>query len=155
MLSSTFIFSLNKFFLKLLCRKRLNKWVEFFLLIITGWSSWIYKYLWAYNSGQDFWLFRLILLYVNYYQKMKILPFVVVCCWWKFHSTEIYLAIYHLHLTFTSNSYIKKNNFFRALIISIFLNCEYLGLNKYQKVRRYFWELVVVPLLLNLWSKLK
>lgn len=106
LLSSTFVFSFNKFFLKLLSRKRFNKWVEFFLLIITGWPSWIYKYLWAYDSGQNFRLFRLILLYVNDDQKMKILPLVVVCGWWKFHSAEIDLSIYHLHLTFTSNSYI-------------------------------------------------
>lgn len=106
LLSTTFVFSLNKLFLKLLCRKRLDKWVEFFLLIVTGWSSWIYKYFGADNSGQNFWLFRLILLNVNNNQKMKILSLVIVCCWWKFHSTEIHLAIYHLHLTFTSNSHI-------------------------------------------------
>lgn len=135
--SSTFILSFNKLFFQLVSRKGLDKWVKFFLMIISCRSSRIDKYFRTYNSCQYFRLLTLILLNINHNKKMKILSLVVVSCRWKFHCAKINLAIYHLHFIFPSDTDIKQCNFFWSIIVSILFDSKYLSLYKITRVHRY------------------
>lgn len=100
----TFIFSFDILLLEVFIKERLYEWVELLLLIVSCWSSWIYKYPWTHDSCEDFRFLYSFLMNEQNYEKVKIHSFVIVSGRRKFHGAKINLTIYHLHLSVTSNA---------------------------------------------------
>lgn len=127
-LTFTLIFPFDELFLNVIISEWFNKWAEFFLLIISSWSSRIDKDRRTDNSCQDFGFLELSFIDIKDYEKVKVDSFVIISGWWKLDCTKIDLSVYHLHLALASNSYINQGHSVSFLILGVFLYCKNLGL---------------------------
>jgi histidine ammonia-lyase len=62
-------------------------------------------------------------------EEMEVLAFVVVAGGGEFHGTEVDLAVDHLHLAFPANADIEECHLLGAVVLTVLLDCEDLGLH--------------------------